>query len=270
MDAERVERMAADLARTIRSEGFGRLPAERRNRILGLSRELRRRGAVPMFERIFPDEGPLSRQFYPRHMELLAAGAKYRERAFIAGNRVGKSETAAFECASHLTGVYRDWWRGYVPDEPVRLWACGKSNEKLAEIVQEKLLGGTVKGPGGRWQILGTGMIPPDRILYDTAVFKTNVPGVVSEVRIRWRDSEVETSVLGLKAYAQERGAFEGTAQHFVWLDEEPPEDVYSECLTRLATLRGRSLLTFTPLDGHTRVVESFWSPESRPFEYRA
>ena len=29
----------------------------------------------------------------------------------------------------------------------------------------------------------------------------------------------------------QGRGSFEGTEQHVIWLDEEPPMDVYGECL---------------------------------------
>jgi phage terminase large subunit-like protein len=42
------------------------------------------------------------------------------------------------------------------------------------------------------------------------------------------------------------------------WLDEEPPEDVYGECLIRTATTRGIIYLTFTPLEGMSKVVMGF------------
>jgi phage terminase large subunit-like protein len=39
------------------------------------------------------------------------------------------------------------------------------------------------------------------------------------------------------------------------WLDEEPPLDVYTECLTRLMTRNGLMMCTFTPLKGLSDVV---------------
>ncbi len=72
-------------------------------------------------------------------------------------------------------------------------------------------------------------------------------------------------SVLGLKAYNQGRGSFEGTAQHVIWLDEEPPMDVYGECLIRTATTDGIVMLTFTPLAGMSEVVLGFLPAEMRP-----
>ncbi len=72
-------------------------------------------------------------------------------------------------------------------------------------------------------------------------------------------------STLGMKAYNQGRGSFEGTAQHVIWLDEEPPMDVYGECLIRTATTNGIIMLTFTPLSGLSDVVLQFMPQEFRP-----
>ena len=47
-----------------------------------------------------------------------------------------------------------------------------------------------------------------------------------------------------------------------IWLDEEPPEDVYGECLIRTATTDGIVMLTFTPLAGMSEVVMSFMPGE--------
>ena len=63
------------------------------------------------------------------------------------------------------------------------------------------------------------------------------------------------------------RGSFEGTAQHVIWLDEEPPADVYGECLIRTATTDGVMMLTFTPLSGLSTVVLQFMPKAFRPGE---
>jgi phage terminase large subunit-like protein len=72
-------------------------------------------------------------------------------------------------------------------------------------------------------------------------------------------------SILGMKSYQQGRGAFEGTAKDGIWLDEEPPMDVYNECVIRLMTTGGILLLTFTPLDGMDEVALQFLPEEDRP-----
>ena len=39
---------------------------------------------------------------YPKVLQFFKAGARHRTRAFIAGNRVGKSDTGAFETTLHV------------------------------------------------------------------------------------------------------------------------------------------------------------------------
>lgn len=43
------------------------------------------------FADLFPDEGPFRRELYPKHIEFFTAGKDYRERCFLAANRVGKA-----------------------------------------------------------------------------------------------------------------------------------------------------------------------------------
>jgi phage terminase large subunit-like protein len=66
------------------------------------------------------------------------------------------------------------------------------------------------------------------------------------------------TSTLVLKSYDQRRESFQGTEQDVIWLDEEPPLDIYTECLMRTMTNDGMIMLTFTPLMGMSEVVLSF------------
>lgn len=224
--------------------------------------------AQKMFDRLFPVEDTLqpdgktvyhARHKYPRHMEFFEAGARYRERCLMAANRVGKTVAGAYELTCHLTGDYPDWWVGRRFPGPIRAWAAGKTNETTRDIVQSTLMG-EVSTSGGRKTVSGTGLIPGRLIGAVTA--KAGVTDMLDTVRVR--HVKGGSSILGFKSYQQGRGSFEGTAQHAVWLDEEPPIDIYGECLTRTATTGGILVLTFTPLDGLSETVMQFM-PGERP-----
>lgn len=209
---------------------------------------------------LFPDAGQLRRELYPKHIEFFAAGAEYRERCFMAANRVGKTIAGAYEAALHLTGLYNDiapWWDGRRFPSAVRGWAAGKTNETTRDIVQAKLFG-EVAWRGGRKTVTGTGLIPGDAI--GDITWKQGVSDLIDTAKIKHVSGE--WSLLGLKSYQQGRGSFEGTEQHFIWLDEEPPMDIYGECLIRTATTQGLILMTFTPLDGMTETVMQYLPDE--------
>ena len=81
----------------------------------------------------YPEEGPLSRHNYPKHMAFFNAGNKYSERCIIAANRIGKSEgIGAYELTLHLTGRYQHnepvcgMWRRVRPGDSTqqhcRIW----------------------------------------------------------------------------------------------------------------------------------------------------
>jgi phage terminase large subunit-like protein len=214
------------------------------------------------FYDLFPEDGPLSRQAYPKHMEHFTAGKLYRERCFLAANRIGKSVAGAWEVASHLTGQYRPWWEGRQFRKPVRVWAAGARNETTRDTVQKELLG-EIGFANNRKIVDGSGLIPRDCIDIDGISWKQGVANLVDTVPIRHKTGG--WSILGIKSYEQGRKAFEGTAKEIIWLDEEVPLDVYGECLIRLATTRGILILTFTPLQGLTEVVLQFLPGDMRP-----
>lgn len=219
-----------------------------------IAEELARREARRVLFTMYPEDGPLRRELYAKHMEFFALGAIHRERAAIAANRVGKTwGLGAYETALHLTGRYPDWWVGKRFDKPVAWWAAGKTNETTRDIVQTSLLG-KVEFREGRKSPSGRGMIPGDDIAEWN--WKSGVVDLIDTVTIKHVSGGA--SVLGIKAYAQGRGAFEGTAQHGIWVDEEPGMDVYAECLTRTMTTNGMMLATFTPLEGMSDVVMAY------------
>lgn len=209
--------------------------------------ELERRRAGRKLGTYFPETGPLRRELYPKHLEFFRLGAEKRERLFLAANRVGKTEGAGgFEMACHLTGRYPPWWQGRRFDKPVAAWAAGDTRQTVRDILQMKLLG----KPGAH----GTGLLPRESLER-----VANAPGIPDAVETIWvRHASGGISTLGLKSYDQGRESFQGTERDVIWLDEEPPSAVYTECLLRTMTNGGLVMLTFTPLRGISDVVTSF------------
>jgi phage terminase large subunit-like protein len=103
-----------------------------------------------------------------------------------------------------------------------------------------------------------TGVIPGHA--FGSLTWKQGVSDLVDTIKVRHASGGWST--LGLKSYQQGRGSFEGTSLHGIWLDEEPPMDVYGECLIRTATTDGIVMLTFKPLAGMSEVVMGFLPAE--------
>lgn len=230
------------------------LPESREDRLeyLKLLEEKAKRERERKVLTYYPDEGPLRRELYAKHMEFFAAGVTHLERAAIAANRVGKTTLSAYETTLHLTGRYPTWWKGRRFKHPVEWWAASDTSETTRDILQLEFL--------GKIDHIGTGMIPKDYIIGDPSR-RRGVSDAVDTVRVK-HTSGGESS-LSFKSYDQGREKFQGTKKHGVSLDEEPDMGVYTECLTRLMSTTagdedGLMLCTFTPLKGMSAVVLSF------------
>lgn len=183
---------------------------------------------------------------YPKQAEFHAAGKTYRERLLMAGNQLGKTLAAGYETAMHLTGIYPKWWRGRRFNKPVTAWAAGITGESTRGTCQRILLG----QPGS----FGTGAIPKESII-DTSASR-GLADAVDTIHVR--HSTGEASILQLKSYEKGREKWQGETLDFVWFDEEPPEEIYTEGLTRTNATGGMAFITFTPLLGMTKVVRRF------------
>jgi len=227
---------------------FMRLERDQKIEAVQIAEELRRRQSRRKLQMYYPETGPFARNKYPKHMEFFAAGLTHRERLMLAANRVGKTEgVGGYELTLHLTGKYPDWWTGRRFDHAVKAWASGNNSKKVFDILQNKLL-----GPVSAW---GTGLIPGDSI---SRIVRASggIADTVDTVYVKHADGG--DSQLTFKSYEMGREGFEGTEQDIIWLDEEPPLDVYTECLIRTMTNNGMLMLTFTPLEGMSEVVLQF------------
>lgn len=142
-------------------------------------------------------------------------------RALFWGNRVGKTEIGAMEVARYMLGQheYRD-----IP-VPVEAWSVCPSFDAQAETTQKKLL-----------------HYLPEQEIADTTTIRK---GIYSSIRLK------NGSVVNFKSYEQGRSKFQGAGKRLIWFDEEPPHDIWEECVVRQEAGQPLDIiLTMTPIKG--------------------
>lgn len=163
-----------------------------------------------------------------------------RNRWVFGGNRSGKTECGAVEAVWMARGIhpYRE------NRANVEGWVVSLSQGVQREVAQRKVL----KYLNPDWIVdvtMSSGRADtPDRGIIDCITVK-NVFGGLS--RIVFKSCEMG------------RAKFQGASLDFVWFDEEPPEDIYYECLMRVADRKGDIFGTMTPLLGRTFVYDEIY-----------
>ena len=178
---------------------------------------------------------------------------QHPRRGILAANRIGKTVSTCYETAMHLTGQYPEWWTGYRYDHPITAMVAGEGWSQVAMVLQQELLG--TQDVKIRDQ-LGTGAIPKDSIVEETMRSDgANCMGV--EIR-----HPKGKSYLLFANYTQEVRQMQGFKLNLAVFDEQPPDDFFSEIVTRTATTQGQVLCSFTPLKGLNGLVSKFWNRE--------
>lgn len=160
----------------------------------------------------------------------------------------------AAEVAMHLTGQYPDDWTGKRFLHPVTFIAGSESAELTRDGVQRLLV-----GPPDQEENWGTGFIPASALANRTR--RMGVSNALDSITVHHVSGGLST--LLLKSYDQGRSKWQANTVHGVWFDEEPPEDVYFEGITRTNATGGMILVTFTPLKGMSGVVARYLLEES-------
>ncbi len=167
-----------------------------------------------------------------------------RNRWVFGGNRSGKTECGAVETI---------WWaRGNHPYRENQAntigWVVSLSYEVQRDVAQAKIL--HYLNPDWIEDIvmMSGRKGAPEYGIIDHIVIK-NVFGGLSKI--------------GFKSCDQGREKFQGTSLDYVWFDEEPPYDIYEECIMRVLDRRGEVWGTMTPLKGLTWVYEEIYLNKS-------
>jgi len=162
--------------------------------------------------------------YVPHDKQIIFHAASGRHRLYIGGNRSGKT----------TGGIAEDIW-----------WLTGKHPYRK-----------TPEG-GIRGRIVGVDFLNGIEKILKPELMRW-CP--VSELRDNnWTDSYdtqertlhfANGSFVEFMSYDQQLNKFAGTSRHFIHFDEEPPQDIYTECLVRLLDTKGSWWMTLTPVEG--------------------
>lgn len=192
---------------------------------------------------------------FPHQVDFYRTGKSDR-RGILAANRIGKTVSTCSETACHLTGIYPEWWPDTAKrfDKPVTVMVAGEGWSQVALVLQNELLGtNDVKIT----EQLGTGFIPRECIVFDT--MRSDGPNCIG---VEIRHVSGANSYLLFANYTQEVRQMQGFKLNLAVFDEQPPDDFFSEIVTRTATTQGQVLCSFTPLKGLNGLVSKFWNHE--------
>jgi phage terminase large subunit-like protein len=178
--------------------------------------------------------------YKPHPKQEMFHRCKKRNRWALGGNRTGKTECGAVELVWMARGIhpFRHITR------PMDLWAVSLTNEVQRDVAQQKVL--SYLNPA--W-IKGVKMREG----------RTDDPahGVIDFILVE--SVHGGNSVIGFKSCDQGRERFQGTSKDGIWFDEEPPKEIYTECLMRTLDCQGEIWGTMTPLKGLTWVYEDIY-----------
>lgn len=165
---------------------------------------------------------------------------KKRNRWVFGGNRSGKTECGAVEAVWLLRGIHP-----YRKNKAnVFGWSVSLSQQVQRDVAQSKILK----------------YLPVDWIEDITMLSgRKDSPssGVIDQIKIKNVFGGIST--LGFKSCDQGREKFQGSSLDFVWFDEEPPKDIYDECLMRVMDKKGDIFGTMTPLKGETFIYNEIY-----------
>ena len=160
----------------------------------------------------------------------------HKEKLYIGGNRSGKTVASVTEGVQWFTGEHK--FRKDLPAPPVRGRCVAVDIEDgVKKIILPELV---------KW-------IPSKYLINNS-----------------WEDSYDKQSrtltlnngsFLELMSYEQDVEKFAGTSRHFCMFDEEPPEDIYNECLMRLVDTDGSYWISMTPLIEMTWIKDRIYDP---------
>ena len=165
---------------------------------------------------------------------------KKRNRWVFGGNRSGKTECGAVEAIWMARGIHP--YRRNRKD--VFGWVVSLSQQVQRDVAQSKIL-----------------HYLPKNWIADIVMLSgrkdSPASGIIDQIKLKNVFGGIST--IGFKSCDQGREKFQGASLDFVWFDEEPPRDIYEECLMRVMDRKGDIFGTMTPLKGRTFVYNEIY-----------
>ncbi len=160
--------------------------------------------------------------------------------AIFGGNRSGKTYGAAQYCVAMAAGA-KCWW--------VREWI--KNNNLPEDLI-----------PYQSNKVVVSALSYADALAYVRPALEQFLPAG-SRFK-KWKAQDRASVHLpdggSITSYSADSGPakYQGISAKLIWLDEEGPESVFSECLMRIVDTKGKIIMTMTPLKGLTWPHEKF------------
>src|SRR3990167_2623614 len=171
--------------------------------------------------------------YSPLHGKAEVAHAdKSRIRLVSGGNRAGKTFFGTAEVVWIGLGIHPH--RKHIKP-PVTIWIASDSHEKNRDVF---------------WPLFQ--QLMPRKEIKDVTY---GPRGSIMRVEL------VNGTEYVWKSFEADRTSYQGAAIPFIWLDEEPKEDIFTECLMRGMTCRGEILITMTAVRGITWVYHKLYRP---------
>ena len=186
---------------------------------------------------------------YPYQEKFAHASATNNQKALCAANRIGKSDGGAWEVTIHATGEYPEGWQGRKWERPVLIVCGGKTNQQVKDVAQTKLL-----GEPSDISERGKGFIPLAAL--GKTARKAGIPDALSSALVQHKSGG--WSKISFISYDSGKEGWMGFSADFVWLDEEPTMEVYSQALRSIVDRGGLVSMTFTPENGVTEIVRQY------------
>lgn len=177
----------------------------------------------------------------PRHLKQIMFHQSIAKSRFVfGGNRTGKSVCGALETIWYATGTHP-----YIAlSHACNGWVVSLTRQVQRDVTQAKILE----------------YLPPEWIVKVVMVSGSAFApahGVIDFIIVR--NVFGTYSKIGFRNCEQGRERFQGVSLDYVWFDEEPPEDIYDECLLRLLDSGGVHWVTMTPLKGRSWVYDRIY-----------
>jgi len=195
--------------------------------------------------------------WYDWQTELFRLGQTHTERLVLAGNRSGKTLSAAYEFSLHITGDYPDDWDGLRINHAGTYWCLGVDNTQVRDVLQQELFGRIEE------EKFTGGWVHPDEVTYP--VVRSQTPGLAKDVYVKHKSGG--KSHVSFKTYTQSSTGqaslpMAGSSVDGILVDEQPPDSITGQLKTRTMTGRrgagGFMLYSMTPELGETELICQF------------
>lgn len=173
--------------------------------------------------------------YEPHEKQVLFHSSSVHGRQFIGGNRSGKTLGGMTETIYYARGNHP--FKRLLWEPPVKLRVVTVDfNQGLNQIILPDF----------------KRLVPPSALINGSWEDSYNK---------QLRELTFENgSTVEFMSYEQDVDKFAGTSRHGIWFDEEPPYEIFTECMLRLIDTDGNWWMTMTPVEGMTWTYDSIYS----------